>query len=213
MRVLRTVALLAFVFISLFSHAQEEKAGYFSLNSSRTYAPGQKVTVDMWAQNVETLEFRVYRVNDPVKFFMDLDDAHRFGGRVSPPPHKKTWLENFRDWKRNIFSDIRNFFRAQFTAENRHTIREKRTQSKQQPQVPAQVFAQIPIINPQQLVATWRQNVPSGRERWESESVPVPVKDKGVYLIEATDGKLRAYTIVIVSQVAMITKTAPGTVL
>ena len=50
-------------------------------------------------------------------------------------------------------------------------------------------------------------NVPSGRERWESENVAIPVKDLGVFLVEATDGKLRAYTIVIVSQMAIITKT------
>ncbi|HWR14261.1 MAG TPA: MG2 domain-containing protein [Terriglobales bacterium] len=213
MRAYRAVALAVFVFISLLSFAQEEKVGYFSLNSSRTYAPGQKVTVDMWAQNVETLEFRVYRVNDPVKFFKDLDDAHQFGGRVPAPPHKLTWLERFHDWKRGIYSWIRDFFRAQFTAENRRVIRERRTATRQQPQTPAQVFAQIPILNSQQLVATWKQNVPSGRERWETEVVNVPVKDRGVYLVEATDGKLRAYTIVIVSQMAIVTKTAPGTVL
>ena len=191
----------------------QEPAGYFSLNSSRTYAPGQKVSVDMWAQNVETLEFRVYRVNDPVKFFVDLGDAHQFGGRAVPPPHKLTWLERFHNWKHGIFVWIRDFFREQFTSENRHAIREARSQAKQQKQTAAQTFAQIPLLNSQQLVATWKQSVPAGRERWESEHVPVPVTDRGVYLIEATDGKLRAYTIVIVSQMAIITKTAPGTVL
>jgi uncharacterized protein YfaS (alpha-2-macroglobulin family) len=206
------VVLAVFMLFSLSVRAQEP-AGYFSLNSSRTYAPGQKVSVDMWAQNVDTLEFRVYRVNDPVKFFTDLGDAHQFGGRAVPPPHKLTWLERFHNWKHSIFVSVRDFFRVQFTSENRHAIREARSQAKQQKQTAAQTFAQIPLLNAQQLVATWKQNVPSGRERWESENIAIPVKDRGVYLIEATDGKLRAYTIVIVSQMAIITKTAPGTVL
>src|SRR4051812_29628750 len=208
----RAVVLAVFILLSLSVCAQEQ-AGFFSLNSSRTYAPGQKVSVDMWAQNVGTLEFRVYRVNDPVKFFTDLGDAHQFGGRAVPPPHKLTWLERFHNWKHGLFARIRDFFRAQFTPENRQAIREKRSEGKQQKQTAAQTFAQIPLLNSQQLVATWKQNVPSGRERWESENVAVPVKDRGVYLIEATDGKLRAYTIVIVSQMAIITKTAPGTIL
>ncbi len=214
MRARRTLLLTVFILAALFAFAQEpEPAGYFSLNSTRTYAPGQKVSIDMWAQHVDTLEFRVYRVNDPVKFFTDLGDIHQFGGRVPPPPHKLTWLERFHNWKHGVFASIRDFFRAQYTADNRHTIRESRSKANQQPQTAAQTFAQIPILNSQQLVATWKQNVTPGRERWESENVAVPVTDRGVYLIEATDGKLRAYTIVIVSQMAMITKTAPGTIL
>ena len=214
MRSSRALVLAGIVLLlSTLSNGQEEKTGYFSLNSSRTYAPGQKVSIDMWAQNVETLEFRVYRVNDPVKFFVDLGDAHQFGGRVPPPPHKLTWLERFHNWKHRMFAWIRDFFRAQFTAQNRQTIREQGSEAKQQPQTPAQMFAQIPVLNSQQLIATWRQNVTSRRERWETENVSIPVKERGVYLIEATDGKLRAYTIVVVSQMALITKTAPGTIL
>jgi uncharacterized protein YfaS (alpha-2-macroglobulin family) len=213
MRSYRVLGLIALILFSSAVFGQQEKSGYFSLNSSRTYAPGQKVSIDMWAQNVDTLEFRVYRVNDPVKFFAQLGDAHQFGGRAPRPPHKLTWLERFHNWKYSIFAWIRDFFRAQFTAENRATIREQRSQAQQQPQGPAEIFAQIPILNSQQLVATWRQKVSSGSYRWDTENVAIPVKDRGVYLIEATDGKLRAYTIVVVSQVALITKTAPGTIL
>jgi uncharacterized protein YfaS (alpha-2-macroglobulin family) len=214
MRSYRVLGLAAFIlFLCSIGIAQEEKAGYFSLNSARTYAPGQKVSIDVWAQNVETLEFRVYRVNDPVKFFVQLGDAHQFGGRAPRPPHKLTWLEHFHAWKRGIFVAIRDFFRSQFTAENRETIRQKRSEAKQQPQSAAEVFAQIPILNSQQLVATWRQSVTSRNYRWETENVAIPVKERGLYLIEATDGKLRAYTIVVVSQMALITKTAPGTIL
>ncbi len=41
-------------------------------------------------------------------------------------------------------------------------------------------------------------------------TVAVPVSDKGVYLVEATDGKLRAYTIVVITEIAIITKAGPG---
>ncbi|HVZ19190.1 MAG TPA: MG2 domain-containing protein, partial [Terriglobales bacterium] len=214
MRAHRAVLVPLFLLFACCLFAQEE-SGYFSLTSNKTYAPGQKPTISVWATHADQLEFRVYRVNDPVKFFSRLADPHQFGGRVPQPPHTKTWLERFHDWKHRIFAWIRDFFRHQFTADNRSIIREARTsgEEKKKPQAPAQIFAQIPLINSQQLVATWREPMNRGREYWESSTVTIPVTERGVYLVEATDGKLRAYTIVMVTGIAIITKTAPGTIL
>jgi uncharacterized protein YfaS (alpha-2-macroglobulin family) len=47
----------------------------------------------------------------------------------------------------------------------------------------------------------------------EIETVPVSALPKGVYLVEATDGELRAYTIIVVSEMGLITKVAPGQIL
>jgi len=41
---------------------------YFSLSSDRSYMPGEKPAVSVYSTGVETLEFRVYRVNDPLAF-------------------------------------------------------------------------------------------------------------------------------------------------
>ena len=70
----------------------------------------------------------------------------------------------------------------------------------------------MPVLNQQQLVSTWKWTVPPG-ERWQSQNVTVPVSEKGVYLVEATEGTLRAYTIVVVTEIAVITKAAPGRLL
>ncbi len=40
--------------------------------------------------------------------------------------------------------------------------------------------------------------------------MPLPSLDKGVYVVEATDGTLRAYTIAMVTELGLITKMAPG---
>ena len=42
MRVLRAIALLGFVVLATRLFPQEGKAGFFSLDSTRTYAPGKK---------------------------------------------------------------------------------------------------------------------------------------------------------------------------
>jgi uncharacterized protein YfaS (alpha-2-macroglobulin family) len=70
-------------------------------------------------------------------------------------------------------------------------------------------YAQVPVLNQQQVVSVWNWTVPA-HDRWESQSVAVPVSEKGVYLVEATNGTLRAYTIVVVTEIAVITKAASG---
>src|SRR5208283_1236017 len=94
--------------------------------------------------------------------------------------------------------------------ESRHRIRLWEMGGGGKKQGPkAEIYAQVPLLNRQQVVSVWRWLVPA-HERWESQAVNIPISDKGVYLIEATDGKLRAYTIIVVSEIAIITKAAPG---
>src|SRR6185436_369117 len=49
---------------------------YFSLTTNKTYSPNESAR--LWAsyQNIDYLDFRVYRVKDPNKFFKQLDDPH-----------------------------------------------------------------------------------------------------------------------------------------
>ena len=80
---------------------------------------------------------------------------------------------------------------------------------QKKPGTKVESYAQVPVLNQQQVVSVWKWTVPS-HERWESQTVAVPVSDKGVYLVEATNGTLRAYTIIVVTEIAVITKAAPG---
>ena len=175
--------------------------------------PGEKPEVAVYSHNVRQLEFRVYRINDPVKFFSQLTELHQFGGRgPALPKQPHTWLEKFHAWKHRIWAWIRDFVRAQFSPDVRHKIRlwrlgETGKSKEQGPQV--ENYAQVPVLNQQQVVSVWKWNVPA-HERWESQTINIPVSEKGVYLVEATNGSLRAYTIILVTEIAVITKTAPG---
>ena len=96
----------------------------FSLTSQRTYMPGEKPEVSVYSHNVKALEFRVYRVNDPVKFFSQMQELHNFGGQAPAlPKQAHTWLEKFHAWKHRIWAWIRDFVRAQFSADSRQKIR------------------------------------------------------------------------------------------
>src|SRR5580704_4081847 len=94
---------------------QGENEPYFALASSRTFNSNGKPGVLLSAFNVDSLEFRVYRIKDPQKLFGQLEDPHQFGGRTPAPPGERTILERIREWKRELRADIRRSLRAQFT--------------------------------------------------------------------------------------------------
>jgi len=219
MRSLRPV-LVTFLVLALSSPVIAQEDGgdnpvYFSITSERTYLPGEKIEVGVNSSHVAALQFRVYRVNDAAKFFSQLQDMHNFGGQAPRlPKQEKGWLERFHAWKHRIWAWFRDFIRAQFSPDSRHQIRLWRAGETAAPKKGPQAteYAQVPVLNQQQLVSEWKWAVPKG-ERWQSQQVTIPVRDKGVYLVEATNGTLRAYTIVVVTDIAIITKAAPGRLL
>ncbi len=77
-----TVALCCLAMVLTVCAVAQDESGepYFSLSSQQTYMPGDKPEVAVYSHNVKQLEFRVYRVNDPVKFFSQLQELHSFGG-------------------------------------------------------------------------------------------------------------------------------------
>jgi hypothetical protein len=215
MRLWHTALVAALLALAFPAGAQQEEA-YFSLSSNRTFGPGQRPSIQLWGHGLDLLQFRVYRVNDPVAFFERIEDEHRFGGRAVRPPRKLTPLERLHRWKGRQRAWMRDLVRSQFRREQRWVIRDWWQTRRQQPVArtapPADEFARVPLLNPQQVVAVWQQRV-SRRQVWTSEVVPVPVKDKGLYLVEATDGKLQAYTIVSITELAVIAKGSLGRVL
>jgi alpha-2-macroglobulin len=210
-RIIIAVLLCHALTLPMFSQDNADSAASFSLSSQRTYLPGEKPEVSVYSHNVSALEFRVYRVNDPVKFFSQMQELHNFGGRApSMPKQARTWLEKFHAWKHRIWAWFRDFIRAQYSPESRHKIRLWELgggEKKSGPQ--AAGYAQVPVLNQQQVVSVWNWTVPA-HEQWESQNIAIPVSDKGVYLVEATNGTLRAYTIIVVTEIAVITKAAPG---
>lgn len=197
----------------LVAPAMGEGASYFSISTTKTFLPGEKVGVHLYASNVKGLEFRMYKVNDPVAFLERVESVHDFG-HIMPKEQidKPTLIERFHDWKRRQWIDLRNFFRAQFSAHSRATIRQSEA-SAQSRALTGTTFAQVPLINRSQLVARWHQDLSRPLFNSESGIVPVDSLPKGVYLVEATDGSLRAYTIVLVSELGLITKSSPGEIL
>ena len=185
----------------------------FSLSTTRTFAPGESVKIQLFARNVPTLEFRVYKVRDAEKFFAGLKDLHSFGVQSSSPDERideKTWIERLHDFKAHLWWRVRRFFRGQFTDEARDSFREQQGNlGKRSRVVGASEFARIPLLNASQLVARWKLVTPPALVS-ETQQLPIDGLGAGVYLIEATDGTYKAYTVAIVTSIAVVERTMNG---
>ena len=189
----------------------------FNLSTSKSFAPGEEPTFHLYTHNVDALEFRVYRVDDPVKFMENLRELHSFGPEGSllgkEQIDERTWLEKFHDWKASAWGAVRDFFRGQFSAASRHQIRDRQSSVTRHSRVLSEAqFAQIPILNQSQLVSRWRLQVPSTFISDQNKLV-APKLPAGLYLLEATDGRYRAYTLLMVTRMALVTRTTSGHVM
>jgi alpha-2-macroglobulin len=193
---------------------QNEAQPYFSLSSNRTFGSHDRPSIMLAGTQIDSVQIRVYRVKDPLRFFTQIEDPHSFGGRYPRPSGKRTLLETVHAWKRNLRREIRLNLRGQFTESPRAHL--AASFPKKPAPIPAAVkatyYAAAPLLNPPQLVLSFIQPLGS-KISWKSTEVPIPVKDKGVFLVEAVHGSLRAYTIVLVSDSALVTKISRSRIL
>lgn len=187
---------------------------YFSLTTNRTYSPNE--TARLWAtyQNIDYLDFRVYRIKDPVKFFKQLDNPHQmgeeekeeiaqgYGARVS-------LLERTHRLKTSLFSAIKTYVRSHLLQQHREVFNEKFRKEKEPTRTPLNVadYARVPLLNPDQKVKDWREKLPALENEYDSRMIPLGKVEPGVYLIEGVNGGLRAYSIAVVTNLTMVQKT------
>ncbi len=210
---MRSRLLIAFLLISAFAMPAQvgEARRYFSLTSSETVLPGKEAAVQVRAQGVDRLEFRLYRVRDPRALFVKLGGTsmpRRTQVRLFSP---RTPIEKVAAWKQRQLAKLRDVVRMQFTPENRMQIRawlQRREQKQPTPAEQAPSFAGAPLLNPEQLVKRWTQPV-RARTRWDSITVRVPLAEAGVYVLEATDQQRQAYTVLVATPLGVIVKGFP----
>lgn len=186
----------------------------FSLASSHIFNTKETAAVELTFQRVTALDFRVYRVSDPFRFFAQLRDPHQLGSPDPVVPEERTWLERIAAWKADRRDELRAFRRRQFSHAYRVAKREQQAlaQVAQRRTIRHNTFAQVPLLNSQQLVASWREILPPLRDA-EVRRLPLDLPGPGIYLVEAVSPPHKAYTVVMMSDVGLVAKTAPGQLL
>jgi uncharacterized protein YfaS (alpha-2-macroglobulin family) len=209
---------LTWLFATAPALAQDTASGAappaFSLATGETFTTKDRPAIYLTFQQIDHLDFRVYRVQDPVAFFAGLRDPHVLGSPEPLVPQEQTRIERIAAWKARWRAEIRAFFRRQASpairAERR--VRNDLDRVVQRRTVGYTQFAQLPLLNPAQLVASWREMLPHVRDA-EVRRLPLETPGAGVYVVEAVHGHLRAFTVVIVSDAGLLTKAAPGQLL
>lgn len=191
--------------------AQNEEPPAFSLSTSEVFTTRDAPNFYLTFRRVEHLDFRVYKVKDPFAFFQGLNDPHQLGTSEADVKQVPTLIERFANWKRGQRQYVRQFARAQASHEYRAARRadSDKVEVSQRIVLNPSTFAQVPLLNADQVVTTWRELLPNRRDA-EVRRVPVELKQPGIYVVEAVNDLLRADTIVIVSDVGLVTKTSPG---
>jgi alpha-2-macroglobulin len=182
----------------------------FSLSTNRTYGTAEKTRIYINYQAVSYLDFRVYQVKDPVKFFKQLDNPHQMGVDdrtevASAYRAKPSFLEKLREFKSGVFSLVKSYVRSQLRRESRTAFNDKFRAGEQVPLNVAD-FARVPLLNPDQLVNKFRQMLSPLENQYDTRMVNLGQMKPGVYLIEAVNDQLRAYTIAVVTDLATINK-------
>ena len=190
---------------------------YFSLATNRTF--GTRENPRLWVdyRAVNSLDFRVYRVNDPAKFFAQLSNPHQMGEQeqeqiATSLKRSPSLLERLRSVKRWAYSGVRSYFREQLKNDTRASFHQKFRADDAPKRTPLNVadYARVPLLNPNQLVTSWREPLPSLENIYDRRMVPLGKREPGVYLVEAVSESLRAYTIVVVTDLAMVEKSSPN---
>jgi hypothetical protein len=209
----RSAAVEASQFVPVTEDTPVDIKPFFSLSTNRTYAPSENARLWLDHRGIESLDFRVYRVNDPQKFFSQLSNPHQMGEdereEVAPNvTHKPSLLERVRAVKFRAYLGIRNYFRDHLRQNTRVTFNHKFRAEETAMRVPLNVadYARVPLLNPSQLVTSWREPLPGLSKYYDRRMIPLGKREPGVYLVEAVGSNLRAYTVVVVTDLAMVEK-------
>ncbi len=187
---------------------------YFSLSTNRTYGTADRPRVWINYLGIDQMDFRVYRVDDPVKFFKNLEDPHQMGEGektqiISGLKKDPSALEKVRSFKVSIFKSIKDYFRNQLRRGTRESLNQKLNREGDRQPLNVADYARVPLLNPDQLVSSWREKLTPLDNVYDTRMVMLGKRDPGVYLVEAVNGDLRAYTVAIITDLTMINKTAP----
>src|SRR5437016_7927217 len=128
--------------------------------------------------------------------------AEGYGGRVS-------LLERTHRLKISLFSSVKDYIRTHLLKDHRATFNENYRKEPEATRTPLNVadYARVPLLNPDQKVKDWREKLPALENEYDSRMITLGKVDPGVYLIEAVNEGMRAYSIAIVTNLTMIEKT------
>ncbi|MBA3356733.1 MAG: hypothetical protein H0U18_12520 [Pyrinomonadaceae bacterium] len=133
-------------------------------------------------------------------------EEEEFAGSVRRSP---SVLERLRAVKRWAAAGVKSYMRTQLQHASRRSFNQKFRAKEVAGRMPLNVadYARVPLLNPDQLVSSWREPLSPLEDQYDRRMIPMGKREPGVYLVEAVGRELRAYTVVVVTDLTMVDKT------
>jgi hypothetical protein len=189
------------------ARAQESRT--FRIEGYDIFKPGDPVTINVNAYNVDTVDMRVYRIKDPITFFKRQKDINY------PNPYKALEETRRKSLVDEFNSTAKTRYRGLLHKVTKSEARETAVESfdinldGKKPDKPKN----IPLLNEKdgfEMVARFDYKVQNpGMDSWKYERAELPVKEPGAYLVEAVSEGRAAYAVVPVTNMRFIDKSGP----
>ena len=178
----------------------------FYLTTERVFAPGETAQVKVEARDVSSLEMRVYRIADPEAYFDAQRDLHRPREALQAPrPTAASLLR--RGAQKGLGRKLAEL-RRELDAPGREAMRSALPELHREALAgadPVRPERSVPLLEGHTLVELWQEAV--GEEGgWSYGIIDVPVREPGAYLVEGVAGDQAAHTVLLISEVALVTK-------
>jgi uncharacterized protein YfaS (alpha-2-macroglobulin family) len=210
--------ILLFVFTVLFLVSFQDSDNFsFYLSSSKIYSSNEEPSIQVETYSYSGwIKFRAYKIDNPIEYFESLPDPHA-------PDIKNintgTTFKILETTFNKVKKDLRLAARAMLSSESRKLLKElidkdePATLGKNSPLKDASTIikSDVPIVlSNYEIVKEWNEVLPRNNDYWNYHTISiVGIKQPGVYLIEGKVGNKKvAYTTVVISDYAIITKNA-----
>ncbi|HNX96874.1 MAG TPA: MG2 domain-containing protein, partial [Candidatus Aminicenantes bacterium] len=182
------------------------QAPRFYLSTERMFAPGQETTVTVETMALTYLDLRIYRIPDPTAFFATRSDLHQprvrnvYGGPNALAILARAAEMDVIGWQ----ALVRQFLSRDSRKNLLEGVPAWRNPPAALPQ--GRGHAEIPLLPGYTLVSQFRHYLAARGENWLYETIPLGLKEPGVYLVEGVCEGDAATTLAVVSELALVTK-------
>lgn len=173
----------------------------FYLASDRSFGASEIPYVNLEGPGDKAYELRVYEVAKPDSFLVTSvkrrlvreKSAEAYGNAISI----------FREAAQNFKKDFRAVARREFNQKTRSMLKGALGVDLDSPTKEINP-AVAGFLEGHRLVLSF--SIPGRESKWSYRRIPVPVKQNGVYLVEALSGSSLGYTLIVKSNLSFVTK-------
>jgi uncharacterized protein YfaS (alpha-2-macroglobulin family) len=177
------------------------KSPAFYLGTDKTFGTSEKPYVNLEGQGTMEYTFRIYRVKNADDFFVKSVKGRRVHEANDEAYGNAAGIlsDTFNYFKK----DFRTIARKEFNSKTRSSVKNSVGVDLDSEGVPGEIA--IPgFLSGHEFVSSF--SIPKGKGEWSYRKVPVPIRDNGVYLVEAISGKNVGHTVIVKSNINFVSK-------